>query len=64
MGSTEFANTPFAKWRKLLSELPSSKNEDDLKQFSHDMGSERGNYTNKRRPGGISRYNPIDFTVS
>lgn len=53
MGSAEFANTPFAKWRKLLSELPSSKNEDDPKQFSQDMGSERAIYSNKEgKPSG------------
>lgn len=42
IGSGEFANTPFAKWKKLLSELPSNKNEKPRKQFSRetDMGSD------------------------
>lgn len=51
MGSAEFANTPFAKWRKLLSELPSSRNEDDpIKQFSHatEIGSDKDGIRSKK----------------
>lgn len=47
--SGEFANTPFAKWRKLLKELPSSRQAS--KQFSHetDAGSERESKSDHHR---------------
>lgn len=59
IGSGEFANTPFAKWRKLLSELPSStKDKGPRKQFSRDtdVGSERELYCGVREGKHRGRY--------